>query len=160
GNFYIIVEADPHSKKGKEALTNITPYFAPGVLPSSDNVPEFKDEGNNAIFKPLSVVLRLPPDLAVTTVAAPEHATVGQFLSFSLPVTNNGGATRTQQDSWTDSVFLSRDPYLDTNADRYLGSYGHTGGLASGASYSISDQLRLPRDLVGPYYLFVVTDPY
>ena len=123
-------------------------------------MPEFQDEGNNATVASLPIILRTPPDLRVSAVASPEHATVGQSLTFSYTVTNNGGATTPHQSSWSDSVYLSRDPYLDTNADRYLGTYDHSGGLAAGANYSISDSLRLPRDLIGPYYLFVVTDPY
>src|SRR5262249_37311336 len=54
---------------------------------------------------------------------------------------------------------LSVDPYLDLKADRPLGQLRHQGGLASQASYTQTQRLRLPADALGTFYVFVVTDP-
>jgi len=35
----------------------------------------------------------------------------------------------------------------------------HSGALASGTSYQVHRAIKLPRDIVGDYYVFVVTDP-
>ena len=72
----------------------------------------------------------------------------------------NAGSSDTpaSQSEWTDLIYLSRDTFLDLSVDRYLGSVDHTGGLASGASYQASQSVRTPSDLIGAYYVFVVTD--
>jgi hypothetical protein len=154
GDFYIIVETD-----SQFGVFFAVPLPTLGINRVSDSVPEFQGEGNNAIAAPLHIGARPNADLVVTQVSAPEHVTTGQPITFSYTVANVGGATLASQPNWTDSVYLSRDPYLDIRSDRYLGSFGHVGGLAAGGSYTISSQLRAPTDLTGAYYLFVVTDP-
>ena len=75
-------------------------------------------------------------------------------------VTNNGGATPDVQGEWDDLVYLSADTFLDLKADRYVGSFHHTGGLAAGGSYTNTLTLNVPGDLGGDsYHVFVVTDP-
>ena len=34
----------------------------------------------------------------------------------------------------------------------------HTGALAAGQSYTVTRNVKLPRDLIGSYYAFVWTD--
>ncbi len=159
GDFYIIVEADSHFKDGGTTPTDITPYLLPGVGTTQSRVPEFQGEANNATAAALEILLRPTPDLVVSSVTAPQHATVAQPFIFSFVVTNAGGDTTPLQGKWTDSVYLSRDTNLDINSDRFIGSFDHAGGLTAGAQYTINGQFRAPSDLVGPYYLFVVTDP-
>ncbi|WP_334399784.1 CARDB domain-containing protein [Bradyrhizobium sp. AZCC 2289] len=159
GNFYIIVESDSPFFPNPQIFSDVTPYPSPGVTVGAGAVPEFQDEGNNATVKPLSIVLRTPPDLQVSQISAPEHATVGQPLSFSFTVTNAGGTTPAFQSNWTDSLYLSRDQYLDPTSDRFLGSFDHTGGLAAGESDTITGSITLPTALIGPYYLIAVTNP-
>src|SRR5205823_2686194 len=108
----------------------------------------------------VSIHLRIPPDLRVTSVAIPEHTTAGQFFNLTYTVSNlGGGDTPTTQGAWTDEFYLSRDQVLDLRADRYLGSQAHSGGLAAGDSYSSTISLRVPRDISGAFYVFAVTDP-
>src|SRR5262249_59909167 len=99
--------------------------------------PKFKDEGNTATAGTLEITLGRTPDLVVSEVDAPEHATVGQAFDFSYTVLNQGGDTTPLQGSWTDSVYLSRDAFLDISSDRYIGSFDHTGGLAAAQQYSV-----------------------
>jgi hypothetical protein len=135
-------------------------YYLLLAADDGNGVPEFADEGNNLAVRPLTVSLHEPPDLRVTTVSIPEHAMVGQSFSLGYTVSNvSTGATPPLEGTWTDEFYLSRDPFLDFSADRYLGSRAHSGGLASAASYSETVALTLPGDLVGAYYVFVATDP-
>src|SRR5262249_27105281 len=53
---------------------------------------------------------------------------------------------------------FSADQFLDPTTDRYIEEVRHSGALAAGASYTVTRNLKLPRDLVGPYYAFVWTD--
>ena len=49
---------------------------------------------------------------------------VGQFLDYSYTVTNTGaGATPPGQTFWDDRIYLSADPFLDLNADRYIDTF-------------------------------------
>ena len=63
------------------------------------------------------------------------------------------------QSAWDDQVYLSVDPYLDLDRDHFLGKQRHTGGLAAGGQYTVAGTYKLPHGVVGPHYVFVVTDP-
>ena len=125
----------------------------------ANGVLEFKDEANNTTQIALPITLAAPPDLQVTSVTAPEAVFAGQNFMVAYKVENLGGKTPVDQGSWYDMVYLSKDRFLDLNKDRYLGYVQHGGGLAAGGSYTGSLTYTAPRDLEGPYYVFVVTDP-
>ena len=77
-------------------------------------------------------------------------------MDLSWRVTNQGTAA-TDQDSWTDVVYLSSD--ANVSNDIWLGNFPHTGRLNAGESYSQVKTLTLPVDLTaGQYWIFVVTD--
>ncbi|MBY0513966.1 MAG: hypothetical protein K2P78_08660, partial [Gemmataceae bacterium] len=123
-------------------------------------VPEYQDEGNNVAAVALPITPTPAPDLRVAAVAAPERVARGQTIDVTYTVANVGPAgTPASQPEWVDYVYLSRDPVLDLRADRYLTSVEHTGGLAAGAAYAVARTLQLPTDLLGPWYVLVVTDP-
>ncbi|MCW9030677.1 MAG: hypothetical protein OQK58_04255 [Gammaproteobacteria bacterium] len=157
GDFYLVIKTDDNIYGRASA----DPGAATGNLYVDDDVvKEFRDEGNNESNLALPITLASPPDLQVTSVTAPEHAVLGQNFSVSYTVTNSGiGDTPSNQGRWNDLVYLSRDGVLDVNADHYLGSITHTGGLQSGESYTVNAQYRMPQDLSGEYYLLVITDP-
>ncbi len=92
-------------------------------------------------------------------VTAPDHLRRGETFELTYTVVNEGGSTPLTQSGWNDLVYLSRDPLLDLRADRYLGQIGHQGGLAAQDSYEITREYALPPDLLGPWYVIVVTDP-
>ena len=158
GNYYLLVFTDSN-------LIGFLPPLGPGVQPEADvdtvesRVPEFRGEGNNVRSLAIDVAASELPDLFVSAIDIPQHAIVGQTVTISYTVTNQGaGDTPANQSAWEDVVYLSADPYLDLNTDRYLGVEDHTGGLAAGTSYSITDDFRLPSDLTGSFYVIVLTD--
>ncbi|MBM4095034.1 MAG: hypothetical protein FJ276_37340, partial [Planctomycetes bacterium] len=59
-------------------------------------------------------------------------------------VGNLGGDTVPSQSRWDDLIYLSRDEFLDIRADQYMGQQTHTGGLAAGATYTVTRTLRAP----------------
>ncbi len=106
------------------------------------------------------MVLSAPPDLRVTSVVVPERRFTGQPFDLTYTVTNSSSAaTSALQVRWDDLFYLSSDQFLDLKSDHFLGVRRHTGGLAAGQSYTETQTLRLPRGLLGPFYVFVVTDP-
>jgi subtilase family serine protease len=90
---------------------------------------------------------------------SPDHVLTGQSFTVTYTVTNAGqGDTPDRQSTWTDLIYLSRDQLL-TDADVYYASVDHTGGLAAGASYQNTVTLQAGRNMTGPWYVFVLTDP-
>src|SRR6185436_19374486 len=61
--------------------------------------------------------------------------------------------------SWSDRVYLSADTLFDPVADRFLGEVEHFGSVAAAGSYTAGKTFTLPRELLGAYYVFVLTDP-
>src|SRR5262249_31334651 len=95
----------------------------------------------------------------VSSIVAPTHATVGQTVDLTYTVTNAGGSTVADQEEWQDMVYLSRDRNLDLKADRYLGFVDQKRHPAPGARYTTHTTLHLPTDPLGPFYVFVISDP-
>ncbi len=126
-------------------------------------VAQYEGEGENIASADLPIILTSPPDLQVTALTAPTHATVGGQIDVSWTVTNTGGDTVPGQEKWKDLVYLARDTHLDIKSDIYLGTVDHgdfgNGFLGAGQSYSVDDTFTLPAGLVGPFYVIVVTNP-
>ena len=157
GPFYLLAFADAAAAYDPRRGSNIG-LNQSGISTWVDYVPEFQDEGNNITVQSLQVLAVTAPDLQVTAVSLPEHVRQGQAFDLTYVVTNRGGATPASQSVWTDSIYLSRDEHLDLQADRYLDSVSHTGGLGAGASYEVAKSWTLPADLLGPWYAIVATD--
>ena len=159
GNYYILVFTDSNAAGTIDV---------PGLMAGDPEgaVPEFRGEGNNIASAFLPVSMTPPPDLQVTSVVAqgpdptqPDHVLTGQSLTMTYTVTNDGnGPTPARQGTWYDYVYLSADPVL-TDSDTFITSVQHTGGLAAGVSYQNTLSIKPPKNLTGPYYVFVVTDP-
>ncbi|MEI7464998.1 MAG: CARDB domain-containing protein, partial [Burkholderiales bacterium] len=163
GSWYLIAYADS-DVRGID-LTGPSPTDAgagSGGL-DFDSVKEFRGEGNNVTVKPIAITLRPSADLQVQagSVKVPERVLTGQELLVKYRVVNAGaGATPPDQLRWVDKVYLSADDSLDVNTDRYLGDVSHEGALAAGSGYyDVTETFRLRSDLVGSYYVFVITDP-
>jgi subtilase family serine protease len=159
GQWYIIAYTDSDvygaTPAGSAAAAELSTVGLVG-----DNVPEFRGEGNNITSKAIDIVLRPAPNLQVTRVEPVERMFAGQFLDYSYTVTNTGaGGTPPEQHTWEDRIYLSADNVLDVNADRYIDTVRRTGGLAAGAHYDVTRSVRLTSDIVGAYYVFVLTDP-
>ncbi|MDZ4254036.1 MAG: CARDB domain-containing protein, partial [Sulfuritalea sp.] len=163
GDFHLIVKADtaiyrnPWNNEPSTIREGLAALARLG--PETGTVNEFQGEGNNVASLALPITLATPPDLQVATVTAPDAVVAGQNFTVSYRVTNAGGDTPSDQTRWNDLVYLSKDRFLDVNQDRYVGYLQHGGGLAGGGSYDASLTVTAPKNLEGPYYVFVITDP-
>ena len=128
---------------------------------AENNVYEYRAENNNVALSAFSLSDPPPPDLQVTEVQSPASAWSGQNLHVEWTVTNMGQAEAvgTPRPGWGDSVYLSRDPYLDKASDVYLRSVAYHGTLEPGAAYAAPQSLdvRIPSGISGPYYVLVAT---
>ena len=133
------------------------PYTLFIVTDATNSVFEGPGQSNNVSSQPLTVNLTPPPDLQVGNISTPASAYAGQPITINWMVTNIGTGP-TVPGAWNDSVYLSRDQFLDPTADLYLGSVHHVGTLVAGASYSASFSATVPAYASGPYYVFVLSD--
>lgn len=130
---------------------------------------------NNQLSRPVQLKVPLLPDLTVSNVQAPAEAFAGAPVQIRWQINNigSGAAKKDENRIWTDRVYLSRDTTLDTSADKLIFTGSGSGGresLAAGASYTtdtaskITNQgieyVRLPADISGNWYVFVVADAY
>ena len=158
GDFYLLVQTDTTAQASGYSRSSIATEL-PGLSSADGRVPEFLDEGDNVTSAPLTINLRVPPNLKVTSITIPENAFMGQAVDLTYVVSNvGGGAVPASQGKWQDLFYLSRDQNLDTTNDIYLGSSEHIGPLAAGGSYIGLQNLRLPQGLSGTYYILVATD--
>ncbi|MEW5802681.1 MAG: CARDB domain-containing protein [bacterium] len=124
-----------------------------------NDIYEYEGEENNTACASLTVNPAPTPDLRVTTIVLPETAWSGQGIRIEWTVTNEGTVSTSAKDGfWDDTVYLSRDPYLDSSSDLSLGNTRHKGELAAGGTYTQSLEPKLPGWAAGPYYVIVTTD--
>jgi subtilase family serine protease len=120
---------------------------------------EYSEE-NNTLDKVINLQVPPLPDLQVALVQGPEEAFTGQPMPINWRVENHGtGNTPLNQVPWQDSIYLSQDQTLNTQADRFIGILKHTGGLAQNEGYTASNfSVNIPNDVAGDWYVFVVAD--
>ncbi len=150
----------------RTSLTATLPADAVGdryfivVTDGTNVVAETGGENDNSLASALSqITLTPPPDLFITSVAAPRDAFEGEPINISWTVKNQGtGPTRVNQ--WVDQVYLSlngRD--IDAN-DSLLATVTRNGVLAVGEDYRlINFSVTLPENRIADEaYIIVRTD--
>ena len=86
GRFYVIAFTD--SNVFGSLPSGAATIGVAQIAIDHDNVPEFRDEGNNTVVVPIDVTLAPAADLQVTSVIVPEHVLRGQILPVTFTVTN------------------------------------------------------------------------
>jgi hypothetical protein len=118
------------------------------------------DKTNNlAMASNQVVIVSQPADLVPISLQAPATINVGDAMSISWSVTNEGvGDTAISQ--WNDALILSQNTLLGAPSDVVLLNTTHYGLLEAGAGYAVSNQLaQLPAGITpGTYYLFLDAD--
>ncbi len=134
-------------------------YYA-YVLTDTANALRESNETNNTgrSVNASDVGLTPPPDLQVQAISGPANAFSGTTVPVQWTVANNGTGG-TVGTAWSDRIYLSADATWEST-DTILKLAGHSGALASGASYEGSHTVTLPQAIYGTYYVFAVTDIY
>ncbi|MCM0593810.1 MAG: CARDB domain-containing protein [Gloeotrichia echinulata DEX184] len=132
-------------------------YYAFVVTDSTNTVFELNND-NNVVFDTTAInIASLPGDLVVTDVTTPSTVEAGKALTVNWTVTNQGTGD-TVVSSWVDRVYVSTDTVIGNGDDVLLSTFTRNGLLNVGGSYSRSELVGIPFNLVGNYQLFVVTD--
>ena len=101
------------------------------------------------------------PDLHVTGIT---HSVfmAGQQATVSWTVQNDGTAATPNGALWHDRVWLSVESRVaaDDNNPILLGTFDNLSALDVGEYYTQTQTFDIPIDIVGEYYLFVLTDAY
>jgi large repetitive protein len=122
--------------------------FAGGLYESS--------EANNSLRVPIRIDSGQKPDLMPLELTAPGTWFIGQSVSVSWTVTNQGLIT--VKAPLYDYLYLSTNAEFDW-FDTSLGLYQYKTNLDSGRSYQATKSVPVPNVQPGSYYLLVVCDP-
>ncbi len=103
--------------------------------------------------------IRALPELHVTQITT-SQAYAGQPLTISWTVKNDGLGSTTGggQSSWNDFIWISEDIEVRVAEDMILGQFQNVSYLDAGQSYTNTVQVNIPNNIMGSYYIFVVTD--
>ena len=104
----------------------------------------------------MTLIGRLLPDLAVTTITLPEAAQAGNALTVRATVTNQGDGA-TVESSWTDRLYYTVNSTNFADAT-LLAELSRNGNLAAGESYEAVFETTTPMVEAGQLRVFVVTD--
>ena len=135
------------------------------VVADGDNqVDQWPNGTHDQTYQALYVNPQPLPDLVLSNVVAPTQEIAGSTFNVSYTVTNLGDADGTTLvDSWTDSVWLTRDKTrpIPGQGDILLTEVAHTGALVNKAGYDNTVSVTLPDNLdPGTYYITPWTDLY
>ena len=115
-------------------------------------------EANNVISTPPSItVTSNPADLQVISINLPESCVAGQFMPLTWTVANVGTGP-TNVSTWSDRVYLSNSPTFNAGTAVQVGTFSRSGVLAAAGGYVAAQQVRVPLNFSGNYYVYVTTD--
>ncbi len=128
---------------------------------ASNGIFEFNNDGHDAAEQNNSTTTELSidgPDLVVASSTATDELIIGNPAAVEVAWTiQNQGETATT-DSWSDRIVLSRNTTIGDSDDIDLGQFERSTALLPGASYSQTQQVTLPNDLDGQFFLYIVAD--
>lgn len=132
-------------------------YFVYVVVDIDNVVNGLSCETNNwkGSDAPLTISPRAYASLEASGISTPTSVNDAGLWTVQWTVTNAGPSAATG--SWIDAIYASVSSVLDTNAI-FLGQFTHSGGLASGKTYSDSRSVAFPACKAGEYYIFAVAD--
>ena len=133
-------------------------YYLLVVTDSGNSIFELPDEQDNVgATAAINVSLTPPSDLVVQNLLVNGASVSGGALSVSFAVTNEG-ATQTEISQWTDGIYLSTTPTLDSGSVVLLKQVERLSPLPVGGTYFVNTTVEVPDDVVGNYFIVVVVD--
>ncbi|MBE9168127.1 tandem-95 repeat protein [Pleurocapsales cyanobacterium LEGE 06147] len=130
-------------------------YYLFAKTDTSDEVFEL-DNDNNIAYDTITIASQ-PADLVVSEVIAPETLEAGTGTRISWTVINQGTGD-TAITNWNDRLWLSLDSIIGNGDDRLLETFSHSGLLNAGESYTKTELVPIPFDLLDNYQLYLQTD--
>lgn len=127
------------------------------VTDAGNTVYERGQEDNNTGFDPFSMLVALAPpaDLVAGSITVPVTGTIGNDMTVTYTVANNGANPAVG--AWYDALYVSSDAKWDLG-DRLLGRVLHSGTVNGGSSYTETLTAPIPGVLPGDYRVIVRSD--
>ena len=143
---------------------------------ANNTVEELPQENNNTKFQFIEVEFSdggngnggggQPSDLVTSGVVAPQQAFEGSTIDVTYKVTNKG-INSTNSNSWTDTIWLTRDKNrpsptnrLGDEEDILLETITHNGALAVDEEYERTVSVTIPDRVTGEWYITPWSDTY
>jgi len=133
-------------------------YFIFVKTDYNNQVFEHTSEDNNLFLSTNPIEISYP-DLIITKLVIPSSGAAGQTISIEWTVKNQGLGTLFNA-RWSDRIFLSAFPTFDPNSSILLDSYSQSTVLVPNSSYTVKEDVVIPKGTSGTYYIFVKTDWY
>ncbi|MCI0535453.1 MAG: putative Ig domain-containing protein, partial [Verrucomicrobiales bacterium] len=113
-------------------------------------------ENNNTARTTAALAVTAAPvaNLAVAQITAPPSGVIGQPISITWTVRNDGGAEA--RSPWLDRIYLS--PNNSVSGATAIGSFLRDENLAPASNYSRTESVTLPTVVDGNYFIIVSTD--
>ncbi|MGP1345991.1 MAG: CARDB domain-containing protein [Phycisphaerales bacterium] len=112
------------------------------------------NESNNC--QASGTVPYLRPDLSATDVTFGATVTAGTSASFSVMISNTGPVSANPSPAWFDSVYLSVDNQV--GSDALIGSAIRVTPAGSGSSYTANITAGIPESFSGTYWVIAQAD--
>ncbi|MCF4969755.1 hypothetical protein CV014_22890 [Nostoc sp. CMAA1605] len=115
------------------------------------------NENDNVSVRAIDIAA---PNLTISNATAPSAAILGESVSVTWTILNNGSVPANAD--WYDSVYVSNDQVLDIGDQRIDSFYQSARSpLASGTSYTDTRNIIIPNNVaLGDRYLIFVADYY
>ena len=124
------------------------------IVADASNQQGETDEANNVYALPIVITAS---DLVVTELTAPDSAAVGESITFSWTVGNQGNAPASAD--WHDALYISDDTIYDASDQYVTRQYIQAETpLAAGSDYTLTRTVSVPSTALGDRYLLLVTD--
>lgn len=124
----------------------------------ASSIPETQ-EGNNSASVERAALLRVAPNLVVSSFTAPTELRSGDTAPFSWTVRNAGNAD-TGVTVWHDRIVMSADTTIGNGDDVTVGTLQHSGALGIDGSYDVSWSPTVPGGYDGSYQFALMTDVF
>ncbi|NJO02450.1 MAG: hypothetical protein HC880_12850, partial [Bacteroidia bacterium] len=134
-------------------------YYLYLVIDAKNQVEEPQGGENNNLVRSIPIFLNGidPVDMVLSPILLPITATAGQFINLQWRVDNQGNPDELVK-LWEDAVYLSLDTLWSPATDTLLGVWKQFNPFNADNFYIENRDFRLPYEVSGDYYLFIVAD--
>ncbi len=150
-----------YSRSVEDIRLPLSPSWNPGsyyliIQTDTYNYEPETNESNNTMVRTISLTLPPIADLTVSDVTvSPSDINSGDTVEVRWRLTNNGTASAT---NFYDRVYMNNDNILDGSYSYYLSAFLFNDILSPGESREVVQNVTIPIDRPGDWYLVVVTD--
>ena len=131
-------------------------YFLHVYTDAANDVFEGPFDTNNVLSVPVSILAGSYPDLIVSEITIPDEIVAGESATVSWTVFNQGEGPALG--NWRDRVYISGNEDFNPATATTLLTRSRVAELDSDESYYNQENVTIPAQIQGSYYIHVITD--